>query len=83
MSIKLIIERTKTQIELQRGAPTNINKGDIMHVTLKGEKEERTYAVFSVEHVIDFNLAHSTSNTMVRLEEVEDPVSESDPKGAV
>lgn len=69
MSTKLQIKGKKEQIDLARGSSTP-KEGDILHLILKGEKKERTYIVYTIEHTIDFNSMLPISQTVVTVEEV-------------
>lgn len=66
MAIKLQIFGSKDLHTLQRGA-TLPNEGDVMRLVLKGEKKEKEYTVYLIEHVIDFNKFQVGSEVIVTL----------------
>jgi hypothetical protein len=69
MGIKLLIKGTNTPIDLQR-VSTVPREGDTVILTLKGEKKEKLYTVWLVEHTFDLNMAVNFGNTVITLEEV-------------
>ena len=68
MGIKLIVKDQK--IDLPRGAVVP-REGDVIAITLRGEKQERLYTVSLVEHIMDFNIL-STGITNITLKEIGD-----------
>ena len=71
MGTKIKIKDNDGIIDLARGAAVP-RLGDIVHLTLKGTKDEKTYTVYNVEHVFDFNMALAIGNTTVTLEALKD-----------
>ncbi len=69
MSAKLKIKGGTDLIELPRGAVIP-RESDILHVTARGSKEEKTYTVYTVEHTFDFNSSLPIGQTLITLEEV-------------
>lgn len=69
MSAKIQIKGSTDLIELPRGAVIP-REGDILHITPRTSKEEKTYTVYTVEHTFDFNLAFPIGQTLITLEEV-------------
>lgn len=69
MSTKLQIKGSTDLIELPRGAVVP-KEGDILHITPRRSKDEKTYTVYTVEHTFDFNLAFTVGQTLITLEEV-------------
>lgn len=70
MGSKIIIKDTNQAIDIQRGMAIP-RVGEVMVLKLKGEKEERIYTVYSIEHFLDLNIPiGSTTQTTVTIEEV-------------
>ena len=67
MGIKLKIG--KHEIDLVRGSSVP-REGDSLAIILKGEKKEKVYTVYLIEHTFDFNKAVETGNTIITLKEV-------------
>lgn len=67
MGIKLKIG--KHEIDLVRGSSVP-REGDSLAITLKGEKKEKTYTVYLIEHTFDFNQAVTLGSTLITLKEV-------------
>lgn len=68
MSTKIVIKETGESIELIRGAQVP-REGEILFLTRKGEKEERLYTIYSVEHVFDFNSRMPIGTTTITVVE--------------
>lgn len=67
MSAKLIVKGSKnTPTELPRGAAIP-KEGDVVNIILRGEKKEKAYEVYLIEHNFDFNLALPVGNTLITL----------------
>ena len=67
MGAKLTIKGSKnTPTELPRGA-TVPKEGDVVYITLRGEKTEKAYSVYLIEHTFDFNLALPVGSTLITL----------------
>ncbi len=69
MGTRLIIKGKKGITDLPRGAVIP-REGDSVIITLKGEKKERLYLVYLIEHTYDFNLVLPIGNTEITLSEV-------------
>lgn len=69
MGTKLKIKGNNQVIELPRGASIP-RDGDVVYITLRGEKDERLYTVDLVEHEFNFNMALPVGQCIITLKEV-------------
>jgi len=69
MGTKLLIKGTDFSFDLLKGTAVP-KEGESIVLTLKGEKEEKLYTVYHVEHIFDFNMSVTFGNTIITLEEV-------------
>lgn len=68
MSTKFIIG--KNIIDLPRTVVVIPREGEVLHLKLKSEGQEKTYTVYLVEHEIDLNQAMPVDNVRITLKEV-------------
>ena len=69
MGTKLQIKGSKDPIDLPRGASIP-SGGDVVFLTLKGEKKQKVYTIYLIEHTYDLNTALPIGNCTITLEEV-------------
>lgn len=72
MGSKMIVKGTDEEIDLIRGA-TIPRQGDVLHIILKGQTEQKSYTVYLVEHTFNFGLQMPIGNTLITLEEIQEP----------
>lgn len=69
MSTRLKIKGSDSPIDLPRGA--SIPSGsDVIFLTLRGEKEEKAYTIYLIEHTYNLNTALPIGICTITLEEV-------------
>ena len=69
MGTKIKIKGSENLVDLPRGA--SIPKdGDVVLLTLKGEKEEKMYSVYLIEHTYNLNTALPIGTCTITLEEL-------------
>ncbi|KKN13482.1 hypothetical protein LCGC14_1005760 [marine sediment metagenome] len=75
MGTKITFKGKSEIIDLPRGAAIP-REGDVVRVTKRREKKEKSYTVYLVEHTFDFNLSLPIGSTLITLEEIKNKKSE-------
>ncbi len=72
MSTKLKIKGSEKMIELPRGASVPRSE-DVVVLTLKGEKKEKLYSIYLIEHQYNMNAPLPVGTCIITLEELKKP----------
>jgi hypothetical protein len=71
MGTKILIKGTEEFIDLPRGSAIP-REGETIILIRRGQREEKLYSSYLVEHKFDFNSALPISNTLITVEEIND-----------
>ena len=72
MGAKIQIRGTDEFIDVPRGSAIP-REGETLVIIRRGQREEKLYVIYSVEHHFDFNSALPINNTIITVEEITDP----------